>query len=196
MNLLDQLKRQIDFIRRSCEAYDNGYKDDALRLAVSIRVLFHDTPQSISLLNQLGVKNKIHLISTMSIEIPDIENKKEYNTIYIPIMLTSEGVKPPLEESDRRKLLTVDEWWDEPVMIQLNSFSRKDIVLSAANQDGGAHVDDNPSKKTKELKEGVGTLTITIDGNSKTEKLINHHFHLLRQLGYELLNSRELVSLV
>ena len=41
-----QLAKQIDFMKRSAESYDKGYEDEAVRLAVCIRVLLHDTKKS------------------------------------------------------------------------------------------------------------------------------------------------------
>ena len=67
--------------------------------------------------------------------------------------------------------------------------TRKDIVLCAANQDGGAHVDATPDNKTKELVMGVGILRIVSNGNVTTHLLDNHHFPVLRQFAYEVLTS-------
>jgi hypothetical protein len=80
-------------------------------------------------------------------------------------------------------------------MVQAHRFSRRDVVLSSANQDGGAHVDIMPSSKTTELKEGVGTLEKRYCDISVTEDLVDYHFPLLRQLGYEVLNSPEISGL-
>lgn len=93
-------------------------------------------------------------------------------------------------------MLSCDLWWNEIILAQNERFSRRDVVLSSSNQDGGAHVDIAPSKKTIELKDGVGTFTRTINGLSVSEELVNHHFPLLRQIGYETLNSSELSALV
>ena len=51
--LQDHLTEQIGFLLRSAESYDNGFTDEAKRLAVTIRVLVHDTGKSTSLLKQL-----------------------------------------------------------------------------------------------------------------------------------------------
>lgn len=48
------LAEQLGFLERSADAFDNGYEDEAKRMATAIRVLVHDTNQSISLLKQLG----------------------------------------------------------------------------------------------------------------------------------------------
>lgn len=65
MNLSEQLRRQLKFIDASCRAYDAGEIEEALRIAVSLRVIFHDTTNSTSLLTHLGKKQSISLISTI-----------------------------------------------------------------------------------------------------------------------------------
>ncbi|HCY75943.1 MAG TPA: hypothetical protein DHV28_08470 [Ignavibacteriales bacterium] len=156
--------------------------------------MFYDTENSHSIINQLNKKENINLLSTLSIVLPELEDG--FQMIHIPIMLTPMGVDPIPDNLDQSKFLKVDEWWNEVVMIQLNSFKRKDIILSAANQDGGAHVDIEPSKKTVELKKGVGTFTSNINGIEIKQNLSNHHFPLIRRFGYEILNSKDLISLL
>ena len=68
--LVKQLKRQMDFIRNSASAYDAGHSEEALRIGVAIRVLLHDTKFSNSLLNQMGQKESLKLITTAK-EIPE-----------------------------------------------------------------------------------------------------------------------------
>jgi len=76
-----------------------------------------------------------------------------------------------------------------------NDLSRKDIILAAANQDGGAHVDAKPGKEAQELISGVGTHTIRIGGMEKKTVLDNHHFYLIRQFTCEVLNSPDVKNL-
>jgi hypothetical protein len=77
----------------------------------------------------------------------------------------------------------------------INEYSRRDVVLSAANEDGGAHVDPKPSEKTKNLQLGIGTLTrTTAEGDTATLNLDNAHFWLVRQFGYEILHSPALIE--
>jgi hypothetical protein len=47
---VELLRRHLRFMQRSADAYDVGFHDDATRIAVSIRVLLHDTRKSTSLL--------------------------------------------------------------------------------------------------------------------------------------------------
>src|SRR5215210_4761385 len=49
-----ELKKQLGFLRRSCQWYDNGEVDEAIRIAVPIRTIIHDTSRSTSLLTHLN----------------------------------------------------------------------------------------------------------------------------------------------
>lgn len=77
-------------------------------------------------------------------------------------------------------------------MKQDHGFTRKDIVLSAANQDGGAHVDEFPTGRTKELREGLArVMSVKVNG-IEVNGLDNHHFPLIRQFTHEILLCDEL----
>lgn len=52
------LSSHVGFLKRSCWLFDQGHEDEALRIATSLRVLFHDTDASTSLLTHLGMKTQ------------------------------------------------------------------------------------------------------------------------------------------
>jgi hypothetical protein len=54
--LLDKLKQQMRFLKTSCDIFDQGNTEEAIRLSTTIRILVHDTNKSNSLLNQLNKK--------------------------------------------------------------------------------------------------------------------------------------------
>lgn len=54
VDLQRHLNEQLGFLERSTASFDQGYEDEAKRLAVTLRVLLHETAQSHSLLGQLG----------------------------------------------------------------------------------------------------------------------------------------------
>ncbi len=60
-DLLALLCEQLSFLRASAAAYDAGTEEEAKRLATTIRVLFHDTKASKSLLHQLKMKAPLRL---------------------------------------------------------------------------------------------------------------------------------------
>ena len=189
-------KTHIKFLQRSSIAYDEGHLEEALRMAVSLRVLFHDTKSSTSLLSHLGAKATTRLKSTfvsqksMETDFPGIQ----WHTV-LPVMLTSAGVKPPTDTWEVRSALLADDWWNEDVWLEdAVALSRRDIVLSSANQEGGAHVDENPNAKTRMVKAGP-RVTVTVNGKPLESGMVNHHYPLIRQMAFEVTTSPEMQGL-
>jgi hypothetical protein len=69
--LLENLAESTQFLISSASSFDRGYEAEAKRLAVTLRVLLHDTPQSHSLLDLLGVKDQIRFTNTAAEIEPD-----------------------------------------------------------------------------------------------------------------------------
>lgn len=61
-----QLTRQLKYLRASCALYDAGEHDEAVRMALVLRVLLHQPPKSKdkSLLNHLGMQNRLDYVDT------------------------------------------------------------------------------------------------------------------------------------
>ena len=199
----EQLKRQLGFLKRSCRLFDMGYQDEAIRIATSIRVLVHDTNQSTSLLSHLNAKT-INLFTTC----PEIQ---ESEGGYVAITAFSMGIinmgkggvygyGPNLEDfRSSSAVLPVDEWWNQIVWILRPDakLSRKGIILTASNQDGGAHVDSKLDPKYETLADEVwGTLTIRKAGKEYHQSVINMHLMAIRTISNELLKSPELLRLL
>ena len=47
------LDRQLRFMENSCLLYDSGHREEAIRLATCLRIIFHDTNSSTSLLTHI-----------------------------------------------------------------------------------------------------------------------------------------------
>jgi hypothetical protein len=127
------------------DAFDNGYEDEAKRLAVVIRVLLHDTKASKSVLGLLGVKDKLQLMDTATVIDPG-------NLISTPglVMFEMGGadvnyVAPLQNLSPGRQNppKAFESWWKDSVTKDTTGafFARRDYVLNVANKEGGAHVD-------------------------------------------------------
>ena len=84
------------------------------------------------------------------------------------------------------------------MVLDRQRITRKDIVLAAANKDGGAHVDANLTDEYKALtKDGaVGCFVYETLGNRLEAPIRDAHLVSLRQIGCELLHSPELTKLV
>lgn len=200
MDYQRQLEKQIGFLDRSCKAYDVGYIDESIRIATVIRVLVHDTPKSTSLLRHLNATN-IDFVST-------VEPKQDAQGVYSAFAmgsytLSNTGSKwlPFLDISQFKISLPVNVWWTQTVYSNFRyKLSRRDIVLAAANKDGGAHVDRALTPAYAALAES-GSLGIfgygKRDDPARVEVPIeNGHLGYLRAFGYELLSSRELLNLI
>jgi hypothetical protein len=145
-------------------------------------------------LSQLGLRQSIQLLSTF----PPHTSGTQGIVLAMSfggLRLSSAGLEPALDRAAYRGFLTVDDWWQQVVHIINYQYSRRDIVLRATNEDGGAHVDPSPSEETKNLQLGIGTLTATsAEGHTTTLNLDNAHFWLIRQFGYEILHSPTLIE--
>jgi hypothetical protein len=192
-----QLRKQLGFLWRSCDAYDRGHTDEAVRIAAVIRVLIHDTPKSTSLLNHLGALH-INLCSTVS-------NLDHSTSVFLSGMgrlrITSTGSTwtAAIDCSAIDRQVPLPDWWNQVVYI-LGTVraKRKDLVLGAANKDGGAHVDSSLSEEYETLMTTGerGWFHYSPTGDPNTFKpVMDTHLIYIRQMGFELLQSPELLDL-
>jgi hypothetical protein len=197
MDFRTHLRRQLTFLARSCEAYDGGATDEAIRMATIIRVLVHNTKASTSLLKHLNATT-INLLSTTQGAPPDAVMYFGLGTI----QLGNGGSKyfASLDLNSTENLIPVSQWWDQIVFVlgPQTRLSRRKIVLSAANQDGGAHVDAKLSKEYEALStDGViGYFTYTKGDKSVQQPITEAHFVAIRQMAHEILSSHELNALL
>lgn len=117
--LIKHLQENLEFLRASCNSFDGGFYAEAKRLATTIRVLSHDTPNSKSILGQLGIKSSIKFVNTAS----------EYNPSnlmphigLVVLSLTDKGVsyEAPLFDLPQKELsqpkIDFDQWWEQKVI--------------------------------------------------------------------------------
>lgn len=193
-DLVAQLKRQLIFLKNSVAAYDAGYTEEAVRIGVVIRVLCHDTSNSVSLLQHMGQKATLKLVSTAKTMPPHLLADMDFVEFMAGMTFGNDLTYTPVAADS--PTIACPTWWTEPVFLRDRvTYTRQDVVLSAANKDGGAHV-DAPNAKLKALQEGFWNLTLTnTDGTKTTAPLVNNHFRMLRRFADELLNSQELLAL-
>jgi hypothetical protein len=192
--LTKKLLEQLQFIQRSCEAFDKGYEDEAIRIATSLRIIFHNTSASTSLIAHLGFGGKKMLSSSQG-----HGDWKDYLALQINLS-SPEPVRTLPLLGDKFRELSIEDWWrHEPVFIyNTQEYSRRRIVLSAANKDGGAHVDDVLEKYYEYLCSGEHAIGITgnleYNGEPPFPQGItiypnNAHLALIRQFAHETLVS-------
>jgi hypothetical protein len=197
-----ELKKQLGFLRRSCRLYDEGEVEEAIRIAVTIRTMIHDTNRSTSLLTHLNAKG-IKLWSSVHRNVT--EGTLSYHGMGMHTWWR-EGNRaggsygPSFDEGPGMLLLPVSEWWNQIVYvfsrrpkedptggIQVTRLSRRDIVWTATNKDGGAHVDEKLTPAYEMLaKDGaVGSFR----WGEQIIPITKAHLVTLRQIGHEVLRS-------
>lgn len=197
MDFKEQLKKQLRFLENSCAAYDAGTKDEAVRIAVALRTLFHDTAKSVSLLKHL---NRYPTILSTCEDIPPGRevwpNLTKLN--FSPVQEFAEYI-PKLDTARSKNYVPYRKWWSAETVYLLGRLrvTRKDLVLSAANKDGGAHVDKKYDKDYETILSGAGwAMTVNRpDGTTQNFPFKYGHLAALRQMGYEVLNSPNLLRL-
>lgn len=189
----EHLRRQLSFLQRSATAYGNGYLDEAYRIAIAVRVLIHNTSQSTSLLHHLNA-DSIPLLSTTEPASPKAVFYDGMSLIQVAGPSNTITIRPALDSSLIHRFVSARDWWTEEIYVHDQTrLCRKNIVLVAANQDGGAHVDHSLDVEYAQFKQGIWFAPITPNtaANMPEPQLI-----FLRQMAYEILNSPALNDLV
>ena len=193
MRFVTSLGEQLDFIAASCEAYDVGKESEAKRIAQALRVLFHDKSGSPSLAVHLGMKNWEILSSPPRV-------LAEYsNFVAIKIELTSATpVRAIPILGNQFEITPLADWWDRVTAYSFDQrqYTRRNLILAAANKDGGSHVDAKLAPFYEDLASGIRSLGI--DGKNleysgaapfdqnQVQYPQNLHLAIIRQFGHEV----------
>lgn len=182
------LQEQIQFLQSSADAFDRGFEGEAKRLAVTARVLLHDSKRSHSLLNQLGCKS----IEFWDTALPNEPGNGSSHGGLVFIAYTDHDTKwiPMLDDVPYIRKLSFDEWWNTPVFIDKyrKILSRRDLILIAANQDGGAHVDPALNETYARLQ-NENTMGAVITDSAGIRPMGGPVLAAIRQIAHELLKS-------
>ncbi|MFF8780950.1 hypothetical protein ACF07W_27065 [Streptomyces sp. NPDC015140] len=197
--LLELLEENVSFLKASAASLDAGCEAEAKRLAVTLRVLLHDTATSHSLLEQLGVKGQMAFTDT-ALRIDPRNLLPSAPGLVIMRMAVGVGAsfiapldEVPLPPSRIHPPALFDTWWNDEFTRGSNGtlWSRRKFVLTMANKEGGAHVDPSLNAAYENLAKNNGlgfTSTATgvdlpFEGNAAAASV--------RQIAYEFLKSYE-----
>ena len=189
---LDQeLTDRLDLLKTDAATYDSGKEIAAKSFATGIRIMVHDTAVSHSLLRQLGRKGDPFLDTALPI---DSKSFFSYSGLLAASMGPGGcGFKPHLENHPEGggKLIPFEDWWNATVFRdqQGNTFSRKQLVLALANQDGGAHVDPQLDEVYHKLTRQNSLGWSIKHGDEPWKAVTNPHYAAVRQIAHELLKS-------
>ncbi len=192
--LVAKFQEQLRFLQRSCAAFDQGAEEEAIRIATSIRVIFHHTKSSTSLISHLGLSDSKILSSSRG-----YGNWQDFLAHQLDLSSPTPIRMLPLL-GDKFIELSINDWWQNESVFVYNAqkYSRRKIILSAANRDGGAHVDAELEQYYEVLCAGEYSLGITgnleYDGPPPFPQGVtiypkNAHLALIRQFAHEILLS-------
>ncbi|WP_373033923.1 hypothetical protein [Sulfurovum sp.] len=192
--LISHLKENLGFLKASATSFDNGNLGEAKRLAVSIRVLLHDTKQSKSLFRLLKLKQDFDFLDTAHDYDP--ANLISHHGL-VGLRISSEGSSYIAFLGDGPntaafKNISFSQWWNKIVISdsKKNQFTRKELILALANKDGGAHVDPNLDEAYAHLTRynSVGWIS---SSNGKETPMNHVELFSVRQIAYEFIESLE-----
>jgi hypothetical protein len=105
---------------------------------------------------------------------------------------------PTLGDAPATRVVPIDEWLAQEVFIRGDlRLTRKAVILTAANRDGGAHVDPRLTPEYEALAAAGAAGWFIIENNEEriVRPTTDVHLVCIRQFGYEVSNSPELREL-
>ncbi|PZR73541.1 MAG: hypothetical protein DLM73_10450 [Chthoniobacterales bacterium] len=171
---------------------------EAIRIATAARVLFHDTRNSRSLIRSHLGFSQMKLRSTA---VP-VSGPNSHFPGFIGLEAEGTGFRPYGDDSPRDEQVEFEKWWSgEPILKLPKSdemITRKQLILAAANTDGGAHVDTRRSTEYERLEAGLNIQLVVgrRDGTRETVTLRFANLAALRQIGHEILTSNDVIDIV
>lgn len=187
-----RFEEHLGFLFRSARAFDEGYEDEAKRLAVSLRVLLHETKNSHSIIAQLGLMETKFTDTASRIKPGHLGTSSGLTMMLITV---GEGVRyiAPRDElppSRIRPPAPFTSWWNDPIAkVGDREWSRREFVLALANKDGGAHVDPSLDKDYYELTRHNSLGWAYIDDYSSSGAAGDPAAASVRQIAYEVLDT-------
>lgn len=140
-----KLKEQMDFLLASVSSFYGGQFAESVRIATTIRVLVHETKNSKPLLSQVRSNGLELQISEHIVNAPT--GDEVFSFVVGARIGRGPEIAPSVDlSSSHRTMSTIGAWWNRTVFVfPFNGnrvvCSRKKIILTLANKEGGAHVD-------------------------------------------------------
>ena len=112
INIGLEVGKQLDFIFSSCQLYDKGRFEEALRIAVAARVLFHNTKISKGIIGGHFDAKGLRLLSTTMFN-PSGPIKDSNFLGFIGAYPSIGGFKPMLNDGKRKEEIPWKDWWEK-----------------------------------------------------------------------------------
>jgi hypothetical protein len=201
--LIKSLEQQFELLSGACGRYDGGDPLETLNIATRLRVILEGPT---SLLVQLRLVNELPFMDTSTHRL-DPDRHPCIANLGVKIEAGVGGRWLPLGDGwpdgqPRPPDALFATWWKEPILPKSTedgfeptpSFSRRQLVLAVANQDGGTHVlprdADYDALTTDSFAHEVGFHSPTGEVNFYPMET-NASEACIRQIGHEVLRTLE-----
>lgn len=185
---------QIELLSEYSASFDQGKTSMAKPMSTSLRVLLHETARQRSLLEQLQLRSGLRYIDTAG---PISARNLAPQSLLVSMRFDSGDISfvPRcisgfVPEAGFKKVVFAD-WWGRPVIRipGVKDFSRRELVLSVADTDGGAHVDSGLELEYFNLSRANALgWVFSIDGGAPTP-MPNPVPSCIRQIAHEVVET-------
>lgn len=213
-----KFKNQMNHLVNSCRAFDFGQENEAERISVTLRILLHTHGKSQSVFTQLNLLKKLEFVdsgvrrelfnqaqnnslkdqnltlagnwpSDTGLVIPgfDIKGKGKF---VAPLVRNRYSVDSPIHSCIVPKRPFHD-WWETPFIESSTgyTFSRKDIVMTMADQDGGAHIDPMIDANFSDFCQDYQGAEFGPDSENLSPAEANIVHASIRQIAFEVMST-------
>jgi hypothetical protein len=183
-SLPEKFDEHLKLMAVLCESYDKSNDIVALSIATAIRVLVHDTKASTSLLTHLGKKTAKYLST-------NFRDPKE--TVHLGLVRRiNVGVNDGVGGEAKYWPLCDERYFPAPKQNLKSYLTRKDLVLSITNKDGGAHFDTEVDERYDDFRKSWSGRSCLVGRRSGMKRGYDNIpiYPAVRQVGYELLHSK------
>ncbi|MDE1466367.1 hypothetical protein [Aurantiacibacter sp. D1-12] len=189
---------QVRALQSSCRGFDEGEEWEAPRIASAIHILCHDAGRTTSLLTQKGVRNSIDFVTTVMPLNPN-NLMVSHDLVGITMGGARNGYFAFLGDGPFLRTVNFNRWWKQEKIAagpQMSwSLTRKELIASVRNQDGGGHVDAQLSNDAYVKLSRTAHWIYEQDGQPPQNMMGLEHFSV-RQIGWELEESLRRASLI
>ncbi|MGX7051418.1 hypothetical protein [Leuconostoc palmae] len=146
-----QLINCFNNLVKDSENYDKGNFESIRRSSVTLRMLFYNSINSHSILDQLVDTSKLKILNTFLIEkndscyFGDVYLVQKIGTVLDKNKIYTTFIPDDLTIMSTGKKISFKDWWSGKIffMNEGTEITRHKLITVMANQDGGAHVDDS-----------------------------------------------------
>jgi len=191
-DLRQELADQVALLVNACRSFDQGLRPVGKHIALSLRLLLHNSSSSKALLSQLDLVSKRFMDTSR--EMGSITLSTECSLCIIRMGGPEGGVsweaRSLTGEASPPRWIQFQDWWNNAVIKDEKgrTFNRRELILHVAETDGGAHVDPGLDEAYMALsrENSLGTEFIA---NGVVLPPENPALPCMRQIAHEVLET-------